>query len=276
MRQVFVVLLIVLFFISCQKNKETSNPSVKVFEAERETFFNSLKNPEEVANLTAGLTGFDLTLLNEPKNYYLYATSEVMAAANLGIYMADLNYCVLFKKSIEAKRYFEAVYELSKVIQVEKGTLEFLINRYEANITQNDSVKLIVGQLLAQSTVGLQGTDRERLAGIAMAAYQLENLYLALSTLNSFPENPTPEQIQTQNSLKNFVLDQRGNFEIIYNFIRVNIDPLDPDRNPNYPFFDHALRELISVFQGMDKVNPKLKELSEKVNVIRYKIVSTN
>ncbi|MEQ1587302.1 MAG: hypothetical protein ABL895_15540 [Cyclobacteriaceae bacterium] len=275
MKVVFFVFLAILI-ISCQKNQDKSIPSgERVFDAERTTFFNSLKNPEEVAKLAANLPGFEGALLNDPKNYYLYGTSEVMAAANLGVYLADLNYCILFKKSDEAKQYFEAVYELSKIIKVEKSTLEFLIKRYETNIAQNDSVKLIVGQLLTQSTAGLQGTDRERLAGVAIAAYQIENLYLALSTLSSFPENPTPEQIQAQNSLINFVVEQRGKFEIVYNFIRVNSDPLDPDRNPNYPFFDNALRELVGVYQSTDKANLKLKELGEKVNAIRSKIVTT-
>lgn len=274
MKSIFVVLLIILIG-SCQKNQDVnSSTEARVFEAERGAFFNSLKNPEEIVRLTPGLPGFDGALLNDTKNYYLYGTSEVMAAANLGIYMADLNYCILFKKSTEAKQYFEAVYELSKIIQVEKGTLEFLINRYEANIAQNDSVRLMIGQLLAQATSGLQGTERERLAGIAMAAYQIENLHLVLSTLNSFPENPTPEQIQAQNTLINFVAEQRGKFEIIYNFIRVNSDPLDPERNPNYPYFDNALRELIGAYQGTDKANLKLKELGEKVNAIRSKIIS--
>ncbi len=274
MKLIFTVCLIILLS-SCQRNQDTNTPTgARAFEAERTTFFNSLKNPEEIVALASGLTGFNPTLLNDTKNYYLYATSEVMAAANLGIYVADLNYCILFKKSEEAKKYFEAVYELSKIIRVEKSTLEFLINRYEANIAQNDSLKLMVGQLLGQSTAGLQGTDRERLAGIAMAGYQIESLHLVLSTLNSLPDTLTDQQTQTQELLLNFILDQRGKFEVVYNFVRANSDPLDPDRNPNYPFFDNALRELIGVYQGIDKSNPNVKELGEKVDAIRNKVVS--
>jgi len=273
--KLILTVCVIILLSSCQKNQDTNTTDARAFEAERTTFFNSLKNPEEIATLAPGLTGFNPTLLNDTKNYYLYATSEVIAAANLGIYLADLSYCILFKKSEEAKKYFEAVYELSKIIRVEKSTLEFLINRYEANIAQNDSLKLIVVQLLAQSTVGLQGTDRERLAGIAMAGYQIENLHLVVSTLNSFPDTLTDQQTQTQELLLNFILDQRGKFEVVYNFVRANSDPLDPDRNPNYPFFDNALRELIRVYQGIDQTNPNMKELGEVVNAIRNKVVST-
>ncbi len=273
--KLILTVCVIILLSSCQKNQDTNSTDARAFEAERTTFFNSLKNREEITTRAPGLTGFNPTLLNDTKNYYLYSTSEVMAAANLGIYLADLNYCILFKKSEEAKKYFEAVYELSKIIRVEKSTLEFLINRYEANIAQNDSLKLMVGQLLAQSTVGLQGTDRERLAGIAMAGYQIENLHLVVSTLNSFPDTLTAQQTQTQELLLNFILEQRGKFEVVYNFLRTNGDPLDPDRNPNYPFFDNALRELIRVYQGIDQTNPNMKELGEVVNAIRNKVVST-
>lgn len=275
MNRYYFVFLLILSTSCGQKREGKADSESRAFSAERETFFNSLKNREDVALLVRGLTGFNATLLSDTRNYYLYATSEVMAAANLGIYMADLNYCILFKESDAAKKYFEAIYKLSEIIQVEKATVEFLIKRYEENLAQQDSIKLIVQQLLAESTLGLQGTERERLAGIAMAGYQIENLYLALSTLESFPEKLAEQQIQSRDLLLNYILDQRGRFEIVYNFIRANSDPLDPDRNPNYPFFDNALRELIVVYNTITENDPQINELAEKVRAIRNKIIST-
>jgi len=277
MKSILLLFFLATFIISCERkpaNESGSNSESAAFALERENFFNSLKNPTEAARLNPGLSGFDPTLLNNPTNFYRYTASDVMAAANLGIYISDLNYCVLFKQSASTKKYFEAVYELSKAIRIEKGILEFLMNRYQANMEQNDSVKSIVNQLFEQSTVRLKGTDRERLAGIAMAGYQIENLHLALTTLESFPEVLTDEQIQTQNLLRQYIFEQRGKFEVVYNFVRANSDPLDPNRNPNYPFFDNALRELIVVYRNVTPNDPKIKELREKVNVIRNKIIS--
>lgn len=271
----YFVFLLILSTTCGQKREVKSDSESRAFSAEREAFFNSLKNPEEVAALAQGLTEFNATLLSDTRNYYLYATSEVMAAANLGIYMADLNYCILFKKNDAAKKYVEAIYKLSEIIQVEKATMEFLIKRYEENLAQHDSVKLIVRQLLSESTLGLQGTERERLAGIAMAGYQIENLYLALSTIESSPEKLTEQHIQSQDLLLNYIIDQRGKLEIVYNFIRANSDPLDPDRNPNYPFFDNALRELIVVYNTVTENEPQINELADKVGAIRNKIIST-
>jgi hypothetical protein len=276
MKKVFYVFFLGMLMISCSKQKEKDADSEsRAFEVERENFFNSLKDPDEVANrLMPGLSEFDSTVLSVPENFFQHATSDIKAAANLGVYIADMNYCILFRQSAYTKKYFNAAWELGKVIRIEKGVLEFLMKRYQTNIEQNDSVKSVVQHLFEQSTSGLQGTDRERLAGIAMAGYQIENLYLVLSTLESLPETLTDEQTQTQKELLNYVLEQQGKFDVIYNFIRANSDPLDPNQNPNYPYFDNALRELIGVYRSVTTSDPKIKELGEKVNAIRNKIIS--
>lgn len=275
-RIISIILLATLVFACGRKQEsgpETSEES-RAFAMESENFFNSLKTPDEVTSrLMPGMTQFDSTQLNDPALFYQYSGNQVMTAANLGIYISDLNYCILFKKRNQAKKYFESTYELSKALGVEKGTLQFLIIRYEKNLDQNDSLWSVVNQLLNQSTLGLQGTDRERLAGIAMVGYQIENLYLALTTLESLPVNLSADQQKTHDQLMQYIFDQRGKFEIVYHFVRANSDPLDPDRNPNYPFFDNSLRELIDVYRGISQQNPQLANLKEKVEVIRNKII---
>ncbi len=275
MKKLFLVFLTGLVMLSCGRKSETDiTAESKAFALEKENFFNSLKTPDEVARLTSGMTGFDATLLNDAEHFYQYTNNNVVAAANLGIYIADLNYCILLKQREEIKKYFQATYELSKVIKIDQSILTFLMIRYEKNIEQNDSVKAVVNHLFSQSTAGLKGTDRERLAGIAMAGYQIENLHLALTILKSFPEVVSEEQVKTQHQLMQFILEQRGKFEIVYNFVRVNSDPTDPDKNPNYPFFDNALRELIVVYRNVTETDLQLKELREKVEAIRNKVIT--
>jgi hypothetical protein len=277
MKQLLLVFSLIMVMISCGRksgNESDSNPAARAFALERENFFTSLKKPDEVASLAPGLTGFDVSILNDAKRINQYADNPIEAAANLGIYISDLNYCILFQQREESKKYFQAVYELSEAIQIEKSILTFLMIRYEKNMEQNDSVKLVVNQLFSESTIGLQGTDRERLAGIAMAGYQIENLHLALATLESLPDVLTEEQVQAQKKLLQFIIEQRGKFEVIYNFIRVNSDPTDPDKNPNYPFFDNALRELIVVYRNVSDTDPQVDELREKIDLVRNKIVN--
>lgn len=277
MKQIVSIILISALLTSCGKNpKKEAESETQSTSAVRDSFFSYLQNPSDVASkLAPVLTGFDAGILNDPTHFIDYTSNDVKAAANLGIYLADLNYCILNKQPSKTKEYFDAVHELSKVLLAEKEALEFLMKRYEDNISQNDSVKMVMEKLLEKSTLGLKGTDRERLAGIAMAGYQLENLHLALATLQSFPENPTEEQIQSRVYLIQFVIQQRGKFVVIHNFIEANSDPLDPDRNPNYPFYNQALRELIGIYQGVTEDAPRIMELHEKVTALRDKIIRT-
>lgn len=281
--------LILLALVACQpKNKNAASPQEEAFIAERNAFFSSLKKPEDARlRLKPALAFFDSSLLHDPGLVYQYAGSDVKTAANLGIYLADLNYCILFEKGHFTQQYFSAAIELSKVIGLEKTTVEFLEKRYAENINRSDSVQAIVDSLFARTIRDRQGTQREKLAGIAMATYQIENLHLALSTLASFPASPTQDQLGTAAQLLDLVLQQHSNVLIIYNFIKTFSDPQDPDKNPNYPFFENSLRELIGIYQRIDYVAPvdnnealnilseaATKELHERVMMIRSKIVS--
>jgi len=273
MKRAFIIFITSTLYISCAQNrKNIDDPETRTQETIKNSFFDYLQNPKEIAVLIPGIE-FDVKFLHDPTRFIDYTGNDIKSAANLGIYLSDLNYCILNNQSSYTKQYFNASYELSKVLRAEKRILEFLMKRYEENINQNDSVKQLMNQLLSESTLGLRGTDRERLIGISMAAYQVENLHLALSTIQSFPETLTDKQIQTRALLLQFVLDQRPQIELIYSFIRANSDPLDPDRNPNYPFYDNALRELIRVYQHVTTDDPKITEIYEKVSVIRNKMV---
>jgi hypothetical protein len=276
MKKLLLLYLLSVMMLSCgRKSEMDASAESNAFTLERENFFNSLKTPDDIAvGIKPGLTEFNSTMLSDPEQFIRHTSSNVNAAANLGIYISDLNYCILLKQPEEIKKYFQASYELSKAIQIDQSILTFLMIRYEKNIEQNDSVKAVVNQLFSQSTAGLKGTDRERLAGIVMAGYQIENLHLALATLASLPDDLTEEQAQTHKQLLQYILEQRGKFEVIYNFVRVNSDPTDPDKNPNYPFFDNALRELIVVYRNVTEAEPQLKELQEKVDALRNKIIN--
>lgn len=296
-KKVLIVLLLGSVTFSCRKNSEytehtkhTESPESAAFSNEREAFFNNLMEPAEAA-AKLQLTGaeFNRNLMNSPQSYPQYTKNEVKAAANLGVYLSDLNYCIAYKQTADTKEYFTAVHELSIVTGIEKSILEFLTKRYNDNITQNDSVKNIVTDLLAKSTRDLQGTEREKLAGIAMGAYQIENLHLALGILESYPEDMLPDDDRAGNLVPiiKMVIGQRGNVENIYHFLKTYSDPQNPEKNPNYLYYSNAFEELIALYRKLD-VEEKIannqgvelmddegvEELSEKVDVIRNKIVS--
>jgi hypothetical protein len=291
MKKILFVLFVGTAVISCQSKKENNDTAgSEAFDAQRNAFFNDLMKPAEVAaQIEATAAEFNPALMNDPKNYSQYASNEVKAAANLGVYLSDLNYSIAYKQQATTKEAFTAAHELSKAIGGEKGVVEFLAKRYSDNIEKNDSVKVVVTDLLAKSTRGLQGTEKQRLAGIAMAAYQIENLHLALGTIAGYPKDMLPDDARMVILVPIYkvVLYQRDNIENTYNFLKAESDPLDPEKNPNYPYYANAFEELIALYRKLnveEKIannqakeimnDAVMQELSAKVDAIRSKIVS--
>lgn len=288
MKNLALVLLLTTVFFSCQKSKDTTETAAptQTFEKERTAFFSNLKAPAEAAaQLQATAADFNASLMSDAKNYTSYASDEVKAAANLGIYLADLNYSVAFKQSANTKELFTAAHGLSKAIGVEQGILDFLAKRYNDNLAQNDSAKAVINELFEKSTAGLQGTEREKLIGIAMSAYQIENLHLALGTIETYPKDMLPDDVRIQILIPVFrmVLEQRKNVETINGFLKSIADL----NSPNYNYYSVAFSELIAVYdrlnvdekiannQGAELMNDAVvKELHEKVNAIRNQVIS--
>ncbi len=119
-------------------------------------------------------------LLHDPLRYTHYQDNRVKSAANMGIYIADLNYNLIFGATQRNEEYFTAAHELSKAIGIEQGILQFLKQRYDNNLAQNDSIKKVVTELLQNSTISLRDTERERLAGIVIASH-IDGLHHVLS-----------------------------------------------------------------------------------------------
>lgn len=290
MKNTFYLILLCAIALSCQKKDSNEAQVSQTFEAERSAFFSNLTAPTEAAaRIQATAAEFNAGLMNDPKNSASYATNEVKAAANLGIYLSDLNYSVAFNQSANTRELFTAANELSKAIGIEQGILDFLMKRYTDNISQNDSAKTVINELFEKSTTSLQGTDREKLVGIAMSAYQIENLHLALGTIESYPKDMLPDDARTQILVPVYrmVLDQQQNVETIYGFLKSIADPLNPEKNPNYAYYATAFEELIAVYkklnveeklannQGLELMKDEvMQELSAKVSAIRSKVVS--
>ena len=290
MKKILFVLLLGSLTLSCQKSKENSENQgttpESTFTNERNTFFSNLLAPSEAAaQLQATGAEFNASLMHDPKKYAQYSSNDVKAAANMGIYLSDLNYSVAYKQSANTKEYFTAAHELSKAIGMEQGALDFLSQRYNNNIAQNDSVKSVMKDLLAKSTQSLQGTEREKLAGAAMAAYQIENLHLALGVIDAYPDDMLPSDARTVILIPIYkmVLGQKENIQTIYDFLKSYSNP----ENPNYQYYSTAFEELIAVYnrlnvderiaknQGIELMNDAvMKELTQKVDAIRNKVTS--
>lgn len=265
------LLVVILLGAGCQKKEPVKEKPSPAFQNAREAFFNSLADPSQTADLIRSTSvPFDAALLSDPHNLPSYANDPVNAATNLGIYLADMNYCIAYGQPGATRALFAAAHELSKAIGVEQAVLGYLASRYEANLAQNDSVRSILAAMFQNSTTALKGTEKERFAAFTIAAYQIENLHLLLSIV----ETSAKDKNATQHpELYQAIIHQRESIRIMYTFLKGTADPLNPENNPNYLYYTNAFEELI---KALDTYRPEenTTALHEKVDAIRSKILS--
>jgi hypothetical protein len=284
----FSVALLSLAVISCQKKeapKEAENPSADVTIV-RDAIFSKLLTPgEAAAKLQSMGADFNASLLNDAGKWSGYVTAENKTASNLGVYLSDLNYCVAYQQKEHIKNYFDASLQLASTLGAKKEMLDFITNRFKKNIDQNDSIKNYLSQLDSGAVSFLKDTEREHLAGITISAYYIENLHIALGIIESYPKDILPSDARTVILVPAFrlVLSQKDNVKTIYRYL----DATANKDNPNYLYYKNAMQELIATYDKLNvddaiknnKVHELLtdsvvKELSDKVNQIRDKVVS--
>ncbi|MDZ7608070.1 MAG: hypothetical protein U5K79_21395 [Cyclobacteriaceae bacterium] len=292
MKKIIPIVLLALAAWSCQpaKEKTTETALDSTFVKERTAFMSNMKSAQEsAAQIQATGADFNPALMNIPINYAELGADTLKRAANLGVYLADLNYSVAYKQSENTKEIFQSAYNLSKSLGIDEAMLSFISQRYETNIGQNDSVKSAINELFKHATESIQGTQKERVLGVVMSGYTMENLHLALGAIETYPKDILPEdsRIQILVPLFKMVLLQEPQVESVYAFLRTLGDPSDPERTPNFAFFDQSFSELLEVYQrlnvdeaisnnqGSALMNDAVvAELSSKVNAIRNKIVT--
>lgn len=292
MKKIIPIFLIALVALSCtpQKEKTPETATEKNFDKERAEFLANMQSAVEIAaQIQATGADFNPALTNASINYVDLGADTLKRAANLGVYLADLNYSVAYKQASNSKDVFQNAYTLSKSLGVDESILSFVMSRFEQNISQNDSVESALKQMFTQATEGLQGPDKERVLGVVMAGYGIESLHLAVGIIETYPKDILPDDARMQILVPLFkmVLEKKTLVEKIHTFLRTLGDPSDPERTPNFAYFDNAFGELTDVYkrlnveeaiannQGATLLNDAVvAELSAKVNAIRNKIVT--
>lgn len=108
--------------------------------------------------------------------------STAKQALALGIYAADLGYCVLFDQTQLSLRYMSVVKELINRLGISGAVDETVMRRVESNITKRDSVLDIVSEALARADLYLKENELDHISALVLAGGWIEAFYLATST----------------------------------------------------------------------------------------------
>jgi hypothetical protein len=139
----------------------------------------SLPSPLQIASIfkKSGLKYQDgiTTTLKDPSKY----TTNLSKSVNLGVYSADLSYCVLNKQNQEAMNFMKLCRQLAESLGM--GTVfeqSNLSKRFEKNLGNEDSLAYIIAELQMVTDMYLDENEQPQITAIVFSGAWIESMYL--------------------------------------------------------------------------------------------------
>jgi len=189
--QAFTLAVVAVLAVSCGGEEATdyqieapveeSDPSSsQLMEIDGKVF--SIPSPIQTAILikNAG-TNYNKDVLNEPSKVTNYSTN-FKKALNLGIYGADLGYVTMYDQTQDAISFLTAVKSIADDLGVSSAFDLELVERFEKNIGNQDSLLALVSDAYKSSDRFLKGNDQNDIGSLILAGGWIESLYFTNST----------------------------------------------------------------------------------------------
>ncbi len=191
----FTILLIMLG--SCKK--EQKHPQLQVNQIDTinlaesiQKIYYSLPSPLEIANVVqAKNIEFSSQFLLPPADVVKFQTDDEKALA-LGIYSADLSFCIVFSQQQISYNYFEVIKQLATDLDLVSVISDSVMTQIEQNLNNIYELQKIAGQVLFKVDALLKESHRKNAALLSIYGGWIESLYLTLS----FSQNTQDDSIQ--------------------------------------------------------------------------------
>jgi hypothetical protein len=197
----FFAFLAVVGLWSCGGSKDDANQNADEFDKAEESMneqvqdvINNLPSPSEIPYLLQA-TGaeFNQSLLNDRNKVDKYSTLSDKAALNLGVYTTDIGYLSSYEKTQEAIDYLNSAKKLADNLGV-IGTFDLdVLQRFEKNIANKDSLANILNSATRSSEKYLKDNSRNKLAALLLTGSFVEGLYISTGLIKSYPKDLLPE-----------------------------------------------------------------------------------
>jgi hypothetical protein len=203
----FLVTALVIFGLtSCGSSSEKASESDEFKKAQEDTLkqqivevVDNIPSPTEIP-YTLQATGADFNegLLNSRTKVDQYASRNDKAALNLGVYAADIGYLASYDKTQEAIDYLNAAKTLSENLGVIGAFDVELLQKFEANISNKDSLSRLLDSTIKKTRDFLQDDNRNKLSALVIAGSFIEGLYISTGLIKSYPKDLLPDDKRNQ------------------------------------------------------------------------------
>lgn len=204
--QVFTLVALSIFAIGCGGEEPTENQieapidlessDAQLMEINGKVF--SIPSPIQTAMLvkSAG-TNYNKDILNEPSRVTNYSTN-FKKAINLGVYGADLGYVTMYDQTQDAISFLTAVKSIADDLGVSSAFDLELVERFENNIGNQDSLLALVSDAYKSSDRYLKENRQHDIGGLILAGGWIESLYFACNAAEMTGNKDIKQRIAEQ------------------------------------------------------------------------------
>lgn len=204
--QVVALAIITMFTISCGGDEtnentiespiESPNSEAKLMEIDGKVF--SIPSPIQTAMLIKSSgTNYNKDVLNEPSKVTNYATN-FKKAINLGIYGADLGYVTIYDQTQDAISFLTAVKSIADDLGVSNAFDLELVERFEQNIGNQDSLLALVSDAYKSSDRYLKDNEQNDIGSLILTGGWVESLYFSSITFDTSKSDEIKKRIAEQ------------------------------------------------------------------------------
>lgn len=167
----------------------------------------SIPSPMQTSIMIKGLDiPFNSSLLNTVDQMESYST-EYQQSLNLGVYGTDLGYASLYNQNSYSIRYLAAVQKMTEKLGLDAAfDKEFLV-RFEKNLSNQDSMLIIVSDAFKKSDYFLKNSDRKMTSALILTGGWIESMYLASELNIQKPSVKIVERIGEQQLTLNSIIE---------------------------------------------------------------------
>ncbi len=217
MNRSFVILLCaswMLFFSACSNDNppadnQDSLPTDSTATVEVPERNTTLPSPLHVAAMfkSSGMK-FIPGLINPTAKAASYSTS-IQRAQNMGVYSADMAYCVLNKQSNDAQQDMKTIRELANQINLGKiFDNTALYDRFNNNLGSEDSLRRIIADIQFETDQQLEANQQNHLYGVIFSGAWIESMYIGAQVYKKEGnQNIVPTLLEQMNVLKSIVTE---------------------------------------------------------------------
>lgn len=221
-------LALITCLVACGPSKEKKGDGSEFEDAEKSLkdqinkVVYTLPSPTEIPYML-GATGaeFNASLINDKKFAEQYGSKTDKAALNLGVYTADIGYLTSYEKTQDAIDYINTCKNLADNIGV-MGSFDMeVMKKFEANVSNKDSLASLLDQTLKTADKYLRDDSRNKLAALIVTGSFVEGLYISTGLVKTYPTDiPAANRNLILTPLMRVILKQRESLGEILSMLK--------------------------------------------------------